>query len=44
MNEFLTKKVESTHGTPPAAGIASFRSATTKDSIIFESKGCQIDF
>ena len=27
------KKVEPTHGTPPAAGIASFRSTTTKDNI-----------
>ena len=27
------KKVEPTHGTPPAAGIASFRSATTKYNI-----------
>ena len=31
------KKVEPTHGTPPAAGIASFRSTTTKDNI--PSKG-----
>ena len=27
------KKVESTHGTPPATGIASFRSTTTTNNI-----------
>ena len=27
------KKVEPTHGTPPATGIASFRSTTTKGNI-----------
>ena len=27
------KKVESTHGTPPATGIASFRSTTTTCNI-----------
>ena len=32
------KKVEPTHGTPPAAGIASFRSATTKDNIPSKAK------
>jgi hypothetical protein len=30
--------VESTHGTPPAAGIASFRSATTKNNILSNHK------
>ena len=32
------KKVEPTHGTPPAAGIASFRSATTKYNIPSKTK------
>jgi len=31
--EFTIKKVESTHGTPPAAGIASFRNTTTNYNI-----------
>ena len=30
--------MEPTHGTPPAAGIASFRSATTKNNIPLKSK------
>ena len=32
------KKVEPTHGTPPAAGIASFRSTTTKYNIPSKTK------
>lgn len=32
------KKVEPTHGTPPAAGIASFRSTTTKHNIPSKAK------
>ena len=32
------KKVETTHGTPPAAGIASFRSTTTKYNIPSKTK------
>ncbi len=32
------KKVEPTHGTPPAAGIASFRSTTTKCNIPSKAK------
>ena len=32
------KKVEPTHGTPPATGIASFRSTTTKYNIPSKTK------
>ena len=37
-------KVEPTHGTPPAAGIASFRSATTKYNIPSKTKAVKCIF
>ena len=38
------KKVEPTHGTPPAAGIASFRNTTTKDNIPSMPKAVKWNF
>ena len=40
MNTFSlqSKKVEPTHGTPPATGISSFRSTTTNDNIHHNDK------